>query len=183
MPTYRLPTIPYDIIAAVNRAAAATGTTSYASKTHRANYNGHHVTIAFNDYRQYWVTEYFWAGRVVLARGSFEDCLEAGIREYQRGALGTTVSVGVDEDQLDYAQLALLNGFLPSDEADAKDAEWKDERFDEVHHALTSEKQTGVPATAYLIQAKTLEEYRDRRDGPGGLEPLGQAILAAEGLE
>lgn len=162
MPTYRLPTIPYTLVDAVNRAAAATGTVSYASKTHRANYNGHHVSIAFNDYRQYWVTEYFWAGRVVLARGSFEDCLEAGIREYQRGALGTTVVVYLDEDHLDYAQLALLHGFLSEEEAKAKDDEWQDERFGEVFHALTSEKQMGLPATAYLIQAKTVEEYHER---------------------
>lgn len=162
MPSYRLPTIPYSIIDAVNRAAAATGSPRYASLTHRADYNGHYVTVAFNDYRQYWVTEYFWAGRVVLARGSFESCLEAGIREYQRGALGTTVAVGVDDDQLDYAQLAMLHGFLPEAEAAAKDAEWRDERFGEVHHALTSEKQLGVPATAYLIQSATVEEFRER---------------------
>ncbi len=32
------------------------------------------------------------------------------------------------------------------------------------------------------IKQYLLEVLRDRRDGPGGLEPLGQAILAAEGL-
>jgi hypothetical protein len=33
------------------------------------------------------------------------------------------------------------------------------------------------------IKSYLLEVLRDRRDGPAGLEPLGQAILALEGLE
>lgn len=36
--------------------------------------------------------------------------------------------------------------------------------------------------TAEGIKQYLLEVLRDRRDAPGGLEPLGQSILAAEGL-
>jgi hypothetical protein len=162
MPTFRLPTIPYSIIDAVNRAAAATGSVRTGMCAHRADYNGHYVTVSFNEYRKYWVTEYSWAGRVVLARGSFENCLSAGIKEYRRGALGTTIAVTVGDDELDYAQLALLEGFIPAAEAESKEAEWQDARYKETHHALTLERQCGLPATSILIQSATVEEYRER---------------------
>lgn len=37
--------------------------------------------------------------------------------------------------------------------------------------------------TPERIKSYLLEVLRDRRDGPDGLEPLGQAILAAEGFD
>lgn len=57
MATYWFPTRPYSLIDAVNRMAAATGSCRYAQLSHYADYNGHHVTVTFNDYRRYWVTQ------------------------------------------------------------------------------------------------------------------------------
>lgn len=60
-----------------------------------ANYNGHHVTVSWNDYRNYYVCRYTWAGDVVLARGSAETCIKAAVTEYNRGALGASVDVSL----------------------------------------------------------------------------------------
>ena len=86
---FHVPERPYTPIDALNRRAAAVGSPRYAALTSHADYNGHQVTVAFNDYRQYYTAEYFWAGRQVLARGSFEACLQAALREHARGALGS----------------------------------------------------------------------------------------------
>lgn len=160
MPTYCLPTLPYSLTDAVNRAALATGSTRAAAAGHQADYNGHRVTVSFNTFRQYWVADYTWAGRVVLARGSFENCLIAALREYTRGALGSSVHVVLRDEDLDEAQLAILHGFLPKAEAEAKDAEWRDARYAETHHALNMEGQLGIPAVTFLIQSTSVEDFR-----------------------
>jgi hypothetical protein len=92
---FHIPQRPYSPIDAHNRAAAAKGSPRYAELASHADYNGHHVTLSWNSYRGYYVTEYFWAGRVVLARGSFENCLRAVIEEHARGALGASATISV----------------------------------------------------------------------------------------
>lgn len=90
---FHIPERPYSPIDALNRRAAALGSPGYAMATHYADYNGHHVTLRWNDYRGYYVAEYFWAGRVVVARGGFAECLKAVVAEYNRGALGSSAGV------------------------------------------------------------------------------------------
>lgn len=94
---FHVPTRPYSPIDALNRRAAAIGSPRYAAASTYADYNGHAVVVAFNSYRGYYTAEYFWAGRVVLARGSFADCLRAALQEQARGALGGSVDVSVPE--------------------------------------------------------------------------------------
>jgi hypothetical protein len=159
MLAYRLPTIPYDLITAVNRAAAATGSTGLASATHRAGYNGHRVLVAYYPIPKIWTAEYIWAGRVVLARGSFENCLDAALSEYRRGALGTSVTVEIADDDLDHAQMLMLARFLPAAEALAQDATWQDARYAAAFRAVELERRRGIPATTFLIQSATIEEF------------------------
>lgn len=90
---FHLPTRPYSPIDELNRRSAAMGSVRYATLTSHANYNGHHVSAYWNDYRKYYVADYTWAGRVVLARGKAEQCTAAAIAEYDRGALGASVAV------------------------------------------------------------------------------------------
>lgn len=104
---FHLPVRPYSPIDAHNRMAAALGSPRMASLTHYADYNGHHVTLAWNDCRGYYVAEYFWAGRVVLARGTFSQCLRAVMDEYNRGALGSSASIVPRADDTDAMSLAL----------------------------------------------------------------------------
>lgn len=98
---YHLPVRPYSPIDALNRRAAAIGSPRYAQGAAHANYNGHHVQVYWNDCRQYYVCDYTWAGRIVLARGTVEQCTAAAIAEYNRGALGASVSVEVLEKDAD----------------------------------------------------------------------------------
>lgn len=159
-----LPTRPYNIIAAINRVAAATGSPRYAQAAHGADYNGHHVTVYFNDYRKYWLAEYTWAGRQVLARGGLESCLKAAKAEYDRGALGASVAVTVDNEA--DAALCQAMGFLPwSKEIEAAhDATWRTELHGEVNMALRYEQQVGIPATGFLANSKTMAEYKAKID-------------------
>jgi hypothetical protein len=90
---FHVPERPYSPIDSLNRRAAALGSPRYAQLASGANYNGHRVAVQFNSYRQYWTAEYFWAGRVVLARGNFAQCIAAALREHERGALGSSVVV------------------------------------------------------------------------------------------
>ena len=84
----------------VNRHAAATGSMAYASATAHASYNGHSVSCSYKPHAMsgpIWNTEYWWAGRVVLARGSFARCLGAAVEYMARGDVGGTASVSLYE--------------------------------------------------------------------------------------
>src|SRR5688572_3750942 len=94
---FHAPTRPFSPIDALNRRAAATGSPGYGALTAKADYNGHAVTLSFNDHRQYYVAEYTWAGRQVLGRGSFAVCLRAALDEYRRGALGASLHITLRE--------------------------------------------------------------------------------------
>lgn len=104
---FHLPVRPYSPIDALNRRAAATGSPRYVEATGYADYNGHHVTLSWNDYRGYYVAGYFWGDRIVIARGNFDRCLAATVAEYGRGALGASASVHPREGDED--ALALCN--------------------------------------------------------------------------
>lgn len=105
MRTYYLPEREFSPIDALNRRAAALGSPRYAELSAHADYNGHQVRLTWNNYRGYYVAEYFWAGRVVLARGSFFECLSATLSEWRRGALGSSAVISPRADDLDAALL------------------------------------------------------------------------------
>lgn len=105
MTAYHLPVRPYSPIDALNRRAAATGSIRYAEAAAHADYNGHHVRLTWNSYRSYYVAEYFWAERVVIARGSFAECLDATLREYRKGALGASAEVCPRDDDAEAVAL------------------------------------------------------------------------------
>lgn len=109
---FHIPTRPYSPIDAHNRAASARGGARWAQLTSNADYNGHHVTLAWNDYRGYYVAEYYWAGRVVLARGSFAECLKAVVAEYNRGALGSSVGVTIPAHDVEALAVARAEPLL-----------------------------------------------------------------------
>lgn len=119
---YHLPVRPYSPIDALNRRAAALGSIGYAQAAQGANYNGHHVTVSWNSYRGYYIAQYFWAERRVLRRGNAVDCVAAAVAEYERGAVGSSVSVDVLESDL----RDVLQAFpqLTSGDVDFTPASW-----------------------------------------------------------
>jgi len=110
---YHLPERPFTPIDSLNRRAAALGSPRYALAAGHANYNGHHVTLNWNDFRRYYVAEYFWAGRMVIARGRFEHCLAATLEEYKRGALGASAGLYPREDDAEAIALCDALGRSP----------------------------------------------------------------------
>jgi hypothetical protein len=150
--TMRLPTVPYTIVDAINRHAAATGSPRYAMAAASADYNGHPVDVAFNSYRGYWVADYTWAGRVVVGRGNFRETVAAAMRYY--GPKGSSVTVyGVPSDD-DAAWLA-TKGFV-----DGAEPAWApDDLRVKVSDAFWTEKHLGIPAISFLARSKTVEEY------------------------
>ena len=161
---YWLPTRPYTLVDAVNRAAAATGSVRYAMLAADAIYNGHHVTVTYNDYRDYCICENYWGGRVVHARGSMESALRAGRYEYDLGHRGT--SVATCDLTPDEAKVALALGYIPwSKEAEkAWDALWYTELHECVGEALRDARYFGGDTVHLLLQASDKIDYRERKE-------------------
>jgi hypothetical protein len=147
----------------VNRCAAATGSVRYAMLSADANYNGHSVSVHYNDFRDYCICEHFWGGRVVHARGSMELALRAGRREYDLGHRGTRVSTC--DLTPDEAQIALSLGYLPWSEEAAKawDALWYTELHACVGEALGDGRHGGCDTTHLLLQSSDKIDYHERK--------------------
>lgn len=160
--TYHVPTRPYGPIDALNRRAAAVGSPGYAQATAYADYNGHHVTVHWNEYRGYYLAEYWWAGRVVLARGSFASCLRAALDEYRRGALGTSVTVVLREGDAEAAALCAATPELVAGEA-PRELPWWTWRHEAAARSVRDYANTGALRLVFdwaLMQAAASEaEY------------------------
>ena len=160
---YWLPTRPYTLVDAINRAAAATGSVRYARLSADASYNGHSVTVTYNDYRDYCICEHFWGGRVVHARGSMDAALRSGRREYDLGHRGT--SIATCDLTPDEAKVALGIGYIPwSQEAEAAwEALWYTELHACVGEALGDARTFGSDTAHLLLLAGNKIDYRERK--------------------
>ncbi len=149
-----LPTKPYDIIAAINRAAAATGSVEFASRAAHASYNGHYVTLAWNDYRQYWVGGFTWSGWQVIVRSA--DLAEAvrGCKEfYDKDGLGAKLAVCVTREE-DIALLRADPAFTEGEE-DFANLPWRNWKYAMVNAALRDRTDD------LLIAAESKEAYEE----------------------
>ena len=160
---YWLPTRPYTLVDAINRAAAATGSVRYAKLSADASYNGHSVTVTYNDYRDYCLCEHYWGERVVAARGSMESALHAGRREYDLGHRGTRVTTC--DLTSDEAAIALSLGYMPwsSEAEEAWNTSWYTELHACVGQALGDAKWFGGDTAHLLLQASSKIDYHERR--------------------
>lgn len=160
---YWLPTRPYSLVDAVNRAAAVTGSVRYARLSADASYNGHSVTVTYNDYRDYCLCEHYWGERVVHARGSMDAALRAGRREYDLGHRGTSVTTC--ELTPDEAHVALSLGYIPWSQAaeDAWEASWYTDLHACVGEALGDARTFGSDTAHLLLQASNKIDYRERK--------------------
>jgi hypothetical protein len=155
-----LPTRPYNLVAAANRIAAATGSVRYAQLSAHADYNGHSVIMTLT-FHGYWRCGYTWGEQVVLARGSIEQCLRAGAEEYHRGALGAVVRT--PELTEDESKVALSLGYIPH--TAEGEAAWNDLWYTDLH-ALVGEAHGnashGFHTMHHLLAAKDAQDYRLR---------------------
>lgn len=157
--TFWLPTKPYDLTDAINRAAAATGSPTYAAKASAADYNGHRISLCWNDYRSYYVGEFWWAGRMVVARGrDFSQVLERCKEEYNKQGKGACLHVHPQKEDLD---IAINDSDLKPWSRDIEtthNKSWMNWKYFEIGAAMWQQKHYGVPIS-YLIEAKTHKEY------------------------
>jgi hypothetical protein len=154
---FHIPTKPYDATACLNRIALAQGSMSYASKGQHADYNGNHITVVWNDYRGYYICEYMWAGRQVVARSeNAESILKSAISEYMAQGLGASLSIQLRGQDAVYAEMfpKLIEG-----KQDGL-GDWWTWKHEEMASAYRLEKQLGRPYAAWLLKAETIEEYR-----------------------
>lgn len=167
---FYLPTVPFSVIDAVNRYAAATGSPRYACASSGADYNGHHVAVTFNTFRGYWIAEYMWAGRNVIGRGSLAEALTEGKRLHARGAKGATVTAVYPEPRASdrhvapeardwFSTVCRAAGMLEGSEGRPA---WRTELHDLVSDAFNCEAHFGVPAIGFLTQARDAADYKER---------------------
>jgi hypothetical protein len=161
---YQLPTKPYSLVDAYNRARAAT------DSPHYADYNGHALTLAWNEFRGYYVLYYFWTERVILRRESdFRRALDVAKEEYAREGRGASLFVAPrTEDRPLAAADADLVPFTghpkpddPSPYFGWPDPAWKYTALPEV---LFYEKHAGLDGTWFqaLREASSPEEWKTK---------------------
>ena len=156
--TMHMPQRSYSLIDAVNRMSLATGSYANASRGGGADYNGHRVDVD-TGYHPGWRAHYTWAGIVWLARGvTFEQALDAALREHGRGALGSEIRVKCETDE--QVAMCVARGFVSKEVAAELRSAWRDARHDCVNEAIDLDRKHGIPATAFLIHSETVEEYR-----------------------
>lgn len=155
-----LPYKPCTIADLINRRLLATGSVVSAQRGHFADYNGHHVRVWFNEYRRYWIAEYIWGGREVVARGSFRQCVHAAAEFHRtQGAMGC-VTVGGEISDEDREFCASLGMEPYSDEiASARIRAMFGWKFDQVGTAIWLGQHCGSAATSFLVRCETQEEY------------------------
>lgn len=160
---YWLPTRPYSLVDAVNRIAAATGSMRYARLASDAGYNGHAVTVTYNDYRDYCICEHYWGGRVVHARGSMETALRAGRYEYDLGHRGTRVTTC--DLTTGEAQAALALGYIPwTEEAEVV---WESLWYTELHGCVSEALNSigrGGDTIHLLLRAESKIDYHECKE-------------------
>ena len=147
---FHLPRKPLSLIDAINRCAAATGSIHNAMLTADADYNGHALSLTWNDYRSYYVCEYYWGERVVIARSAnFAIALAAAKREFSRQGRGAILRVSVRPQDADIARNDpdLIEGV----EVEDPSRDWK---FNEVGFAVRHHH------THHLIAATSREHFR-----------------------
>lgn len=171
---FYIPTKPYTIVDAINRRACAEGSMRYAQLTSNASYNGHALSLTWNDYRGYYVGQYYWGERVVFARSAdFATALAATKREFERQGRGASccVTVGYEPEwsrskwttdhnfaadcAVGRADDVLREGTEPTPLPFMTDWKWG-----RLQHAFLAERFTpGTAATSHLIRCETEEEY------------------------
>lgn len=160
-PRFELPLKPYSVTDAINRSAVATGSPRMAQEGESSNYNGHHLTLDWNEFRGYYIVQYWWAGRRVLTRtADFQaalQCLKSNYNSQGRGASATIAPHTEDDLAICQADPDLLT----SQQAEAKQNEWYTWKHGEAGWYVQFYAKQGIPVS-YLLEATSKEDYEAR---------------------
>lgn len=153
---FHVPTKPYSAVDALNRIAAATGSVGYAMASAGADYNGHHLGMYWNNYRQYYVCDYNWGERVVIARGDARHVLQSSLQTFERQGRGASLRISVKEN--DAAIVREFSQVLEGAQ-DLEACKWYTWRHKNAANALWLEKHLGI-SSATLLCARDEEDYK-----------------------
>lgn len=157
--TFHVPTVPYGIVDALNRRAVAVGSALFAKRSSHADYNGHAVNVWWNDYRGYYIAEYTWSGRQVMARGTLQSCLNAALNYHRRGALGAKVSVCLRDDDTEGQALCEATSELQT--GAEPDLDWHTWRHTTAARCARDAARPGVSTMVFDLEL--LEAAADER--------------------
>jgi len=189
-----IPTKPYTLKEAILRMRVATGDVPTAQACASADFNGHRLSLTWNEYRQYYVGSYIWSGQQVLTRSAnLQDALAAMLTAYDVGGKGTCLIVVPRSDRVeilgqgnvlfttretpcqeDWAFAAAHPRLRPHSKKimEAAHAQWQNWQFSRVGEALLWERQLGAPLQLFLDATSAKEWdaarnkfFEDRRAG------------------
>lgn len=150
---FHMPVKPYSVIDLINRRGAATGSMRNAQLCSAAEYNGHPLGLSFNDYRGYYVGEFYWGERVVFARSKdVVEAVRASLAEYARQGRGAYLEIAVKPEDAAAVREAypdLTEGALP----DIRSCDWWTWKHAEVGPAVSLHQDH------LLLRARDLDHY------------------------
>lgn len=83
----------------------ATGSIRGAIASSSADFNGHSLSLYWNDYRRYYVVEYYWGERRVICRSEdFNVALKAAKEEFSRQGRGASLKVSPRDIDVELAK-------------------------------------------------------------------------------
>ena len=176
---FHVPTKPYSVVDAINRVAAAQGSIGYAMASVGADYNGHNLNLWFNDYKGYYICEYFWGERVVLARSyDIREALDASLLALERQGKGANLRISVRPED---AAIVRKYPQVIEGKEELEACSWYTWRHREVGNARYYEKHMGVPASAALLMARDPHDFeflcsRAGRNEISNRKPLPEAL-------
>lgn len=159
---YWKPTKPYNIGQLINKILVSQyGSPLVAQQAEFSNYNGHIIMVTYNEVRKYWIAEYTWAGRRVIARGNFENVLSDALMFFEHSGAGSEVRVSCRNDE--EVEVCLKCGLeeYSSEVAKAHYRTFETWKHEEASMAVWAEKKLGASSVAHLLKAQTKEEYEE----------------------
>ncbi len=153
----------------INHILVSNGSPMYTQQGGYASYNGKSVTLSFNERRQYWIGEFYWAGREVIVRGDFKTALAACLQFHKNdGAFGV---LRVTCETAEQVEICALSGLKPHTAEIANKAwseilpEWA---VDEASALCWMQRHSGGVDFSILVKAVnhgwTEEQYRVEKD-------------------
>lgn len=176
-----IPTKPTSLEDTLRRARVSNGT--FSAGMAQGSSIGHCLTLVWNDYRQWYVGEYYWGERVVLVRSrSLAEALPTMVEAYDRGAPGTSLHVCPRTDKIEVLNKeGVVTKVETRFEADwelaaahprlqvytkeiekALEDTWRTWKHRVVGEALVWEKNMGVPVQL-MLDAESPEDWETKR--------------------
>ena len=134
-----LKTKPFSPQEAVKRIKITTGTFKQAMLHENSKINGHSYSLSWNEYRQYYILEYNWAGRKVLRRSTdFKSILKYAIEVYAKTGKGSNLIVRPNQESLKDISVCENTEVLEPWSFEIQD-KWFDTWYTKEHNKLVTE--------------------------------------------